>query len=315
LTVGDDGRAPHAAVGCPVNAATQLWTESSLRWLGSEFGSRQLRQDVVLPNARFIPPGYAATGPEIERLVALACLHMQVDRQTIDLRLFDGSEEKQAAARTGRSRAVGHFQVEDGRFVVSLDLSESADAVMLLAIVAHELGHVRLLGERRIGSERRDHERLTDLLTVFFGFGIFTTNAAMRFDRGARGFWIQPTEKYDDRTLNAASNSGYQRLGYLTSGEFGYALGCFSWLRGESDPAWARFVNPGPLAEMRKSLTYLKGVSKPGELPSQRVLNPAATVGNAASVGSAIGRGPAGFTIPVPRQSAEAARQDPECSR
>jgi hypothetical protein len=296
-----------------VSTATQLWTESSLRWLVGEFGSRQLRQDVVLPGGRFIPPDYAATGPQIERVVTLACLHMQVDRQMIDLRLFDGSEEKKAAARTGRERAVGHFRVENGRFVVSLDLSEAADALQLLAIVAHELGHVRLLGEKRISSQRRDHERLTDLLSVFFGFGIFTTNAAMRFDRGARGFWIQPTEDYDDRTLNAAGNSGYQRLGYLSSGEFGYALGCYSWLRCESDPAWARFVNPGPLAEMRKSLTYLKSVSKPGELPSQRVLNPAVTVGNAVvSVVSAGGSGPAGFTIPIPRRSADAARQDPE---
>ena len=32
----------------------------------------------------------------------------------ITLELFDGSAEQQEAAKTGRSRAVGHFRIENG---------------------------------------------------------------------------------------------------------------------------------------------------------------------------------------------------------
>jgi hypothetical protein len=162
-----------------------------MHWFTEQFGSRQLRGSVVLPTARFLPPDYSATRSEIEHLVASARMHMQVDRRSIDLRLFDGSAEKQAA-QSGKKRAVGHFHMANGRAVVSLDLAEAADPVLLLAIVVHELCHVRLLGEKRITAERKDHERLTDLLTVFFGFGIFSTNAAMRFDRRASKAWIVP---------------------------------------------------------------------------------------------------------------------------
>jgi len=252
-----------------------------MHWFTEQFGSRQLQADVVLPTARFLPPDYSATKSEIEHLVTSACLHMQVDRQWIDLQLFDGSAEKRAA-QSGTKRAVGHFHMANGRAVVSLDLAEAADPIMLLAIVVHELCHVRLLGEKRITADRKDHERLTDLLTVFFGFGIFGTNAAMRFDRRASKAVIIPRGEFDDRTLNAArSNDGYNRLGYLSSAEFGYALGCYAWLRRELDPGWSKFVNPGPLAAMRQSLKFLTAASQPGELPTQRLLNKPIKVGSA----------------------------------
>jgi hypothetical protein len=252
-----------------------------MHWFTEQFGSRQLRSDVVLPTARFLPRDYSATGPEIEHIVASACLHMQVDRRWIDLRLFDGSAEK-LLAQPGKKRAVGHFHMANGRAEVSLDLAEAADPVLLLAIVVHELCHVRLLGEKRISADRKDHERLTDLLTVFFGFGVFSTNAAMRFDRRASKAWIMPNGEFDDRTLNAArSNDRYHRLGYLSSAEFGYALGCYAWLRLELNPGWSKFVNPGPLATMRQTLSFLTAASQPGELPTQRLLSKPTKVRNA----------------------------------
>jgi hypothetical protein len=266
--------------GRPLDASAQIWIESSLRWFLDQFGARQLRADVVVPTARFLPAGYSATTEQIEQLVMSACIRMEVDRQRIDLRLFDGSAEKEAAERSGRKRTVGHFQMERGRAVVSLDLSEAADPVVLLAIIAHELSHVRLLGERRISAQRPDQERLTDLLTVFFGYGVFSTNGAMRFDRRG-GFYVVPRGEFDDRTLNAASNAGYHRLGYLKSDEFGYALSCYAWLRKEHNPAWAKFVNAGPLGVMRQGLTFLASASKPGALPTEQMLNQNIKVGNA----------------------------------
>ena len=155
----------------------------------------------------------------------------------ITLGLFDGWAEQQEAAKTGRSRAVGHFRIENGRAVIALDQSECADPKLLTAIAVHELCHLRLLGEHRVRAERPDGERLTDLLTVYFGFGIFSTNAAMRFARADRGWSILPVGELDDRTLNAARHEGYQRLGYLSSAEFGYALACYCWLRRDSDLA------------------------------------------------------------------------------
>jgi hypothetical protein len=270
-----------ATAGCPVGPAVQAWTESSMRWFTDEFGTEVLQRDVILPAAGFIPPGYSATPDEIRAVVSQLCILMLVDPSRVKIDLFDGSAQKQEAAKLGKSRTVGHFHMEDGRAIIGLDSSETSDPLLLAAIAVHEICHVKLLGEGRLSAQRADQERLTDLLTVFFGFGVFSTNAALRFARAMRGWSVVPQGDFDDLTLNAARrNDSYNRLGYLKSQEFGYAMACFCWLRHETDPAWARTLNPGPLTYLKQGLAYLARNSANGEFPTQRVINKSAQIGN-----------------------------------
>jgi len=107
---------------------------------------------------------------------------------------------------------------------------------------------------------------------VYFGFGILGANAAMRFTRANRGWMIVPSGGFEDRELNAASRSeGYHRLGHLRSAEFGYVLACYSWLRREQAPSWARYLNPGLFAYMKQGLAYLARVGAVGRLPTESV--------------------------------------------
>lgn len=111
-----------------------------------------------------------------------------------------------------------------------------------MAVLAHELGHHRLIGEGRVSRDRRDGEPLTDLLTVFFGVGRFNANAAHRFAQNARG-WRRTS------------------LGYLNQPMFGYALARYAWLRGESDPSWYRLLDTNPRGYFREGLRYLRRTS------------------------------------------------------
>lgn len=256
---------------CPVDARTQEWMESSVRWFLGQFGTDVIYRDPVLPTADFLPgPGYAASVAEIEDIVGRLGELMQVAPENFALELFDGAGEEEVVTASGKSHAVGHFRVADGRMVISLDQRETAAPAQLAAIAVHELCHLRLLGEGRIRRDRADGERLTDLLTVYFGFGVFTANAAMSFSRGHRGFTIVPTAEFDDRTLNGARRGeGYRRLGYLSTAEFGYALACYSWVRGEAElPGWARHVNPGPRLSMEQGLAYLRRTTRRPAPPS-----------------------------------------------
>lgn len=112
----------------------------------------------------------------------------------------------------------------------------------LVATIAHELGHVLLLGDGRISAEQEDHEPLTDLLTIFFGLGIFSANAAFEYSREVRGGY------------GYASTS---RLGYLTEPMYGYGLARYAWIRGEMDPGWARYVDTNPRTFLKRGLRYL----------------------------------------------------------
>jgi hypothetical protein len=155
--------------------------------------------------------------------------------------------------------------------VIGPDLAEACDPAGLMAIVAHELCHVRLLGEQRIERSRPDQERLTDLLTVYLGLGLLTANAAFAYSTGTRRWTVQHGGGLDERTLNAARQDGYRRVGYLNEREFGYALACWSWLR-DDHPDWAGELNPRARAALSRGLAYLERTSSGERFPTERVL-------------------------------------------
>ena len=64
--------------------------------------------------------------------------------------------------------------------------SQAADPMALVATIGHELGHERLAGEGRVAG-RADEEQLTDLLTVYFGLGVFNANAAFQYTSAGGG--------------------------------------------------------------------------------------------------------------------------------
>jgi hypothetical protein len=116
-----------------------------------------------------------------------------------------------------------------------LDSALLTNGEKLIATVAHELAHVKLLGERRI--EEND-EPLTDLTTVLFGFGIFNTNCSFNF--------------------NANQHSWeYSKLGYLPQNEWGYALALFAYCREEENPDWMRYLNKQSQVDFRDSMNWI----------------------------------------------------------
>ncbi|MGD0602948.1 MAG: hypothetical protein ABSA53_05015 [Streptosporangiaceae bacterium] len=275
---------PDTTLECPVSRSEQEWIEASMSWCGREFGQDVLRRDIVRPTDFLRPPPGTAAPEPIAALVSRVCALMQVSLAEIKVNLFDASAARNKAGTrgSGRKYAVGHFRMLDGQPVIDLDQSESADRAHLTAIIAHELGHVRLHGEGRITADRPDSERLTDLLTVYFGLGIFTANAALRYTRDNRNWSVLPVGYLDERTLNASRNDGYKRLGYLSEQEFGYALGCYCWLRGETVPGWATHLNPGLQGYLTRSLAYLAKAGQGNDLPTQRLLGRVVRCGNAA---------------------------------
>jgi hypothetical protein len=144
-----------------------------------------------------------------------------------------------------------------GRQVITLDRSNAAEPARLIAVIAHELGHVRLLGERRIASDREDQEPLTDLLSVYLGMGIFAANAA--FDFSQTGLYL--------------GRQGWraQRLGYLTEQMFGYGLAWYAVLRGEADPPWAKYLDTNPRVYMKHGIRYLRHDNYARGITSQAV--------------------------------------------
>src|SRR6185369_12133724 len=106
--------------------------------------------------------------------------------------------------------------------------SQLQDPFVLVATIAHELGHVILLGRGLLNPKTEDHEPLTDLLTILLGLGVFTANCAARF--------IQ----YQDERQAGWS---MQRLGYLPEQVHGYARARFAVELGEAKSEWDKHLS------------------------------------------------------------------------
>jgi hypothetical protein len=132
---------------------------------------------------------------------------------------------------------------ESGRMVVAIRSTMLKDPLTLVATVAHELGHVILLGGNLLDRNNPDHEPLTDLVTVFVGMGIFTANSAARFQ-----------QFQDDQRIGWSA----QRLGYLSERVFGYALARFALERREHKPVWSRHLSPNVHSDFKRSKRWLE---------------------------------------------------------
>jgi hypothetical protein len=229
-----------------VRPQEQAWIERSLDWLTAQFGRAVLLGEVLTPTDEHFPGVYAGSTEDVEDLVARLCAHMGVDRAGIELEHESDDIDPRLAGHvpltTAWSGAAGHYRRHNGRAVIAIRDDLAARPMALVATVAHELGHARLIGEGRADPAAGDHEPLTDLLTVHFGLGIFGANAAFDRFRRVRG----------EFTYTHTS-----RLGYLTEPMFGYALARYAWLRGEPAPAWARFLDTNPRALLKQGLRYL----------------------------------------------------------
>lgn len=233
---------------CPVEAEDKAWIEESMLWLIEEFGADTLRnRSVILPTIDFFPDQFSGDEDDLPALVNRVCAYMDVDPQRVELELF--SDARATASRDlpvceySHNGAAGHYRKRRGKFVVSLESSQLSDPTCLIATVAHELGHVRLLGEGRVAADYQDHEPLTDLLTVFLGMGVFTGNSVFSFSQWTGGF-----------------SEGWQteRRGYMTEEMFGYALAALAWMRGEIKPAWPKYLEGNVSAYFKNGQKYLE---------------------------------------------------------
>jgi hypothetical protein len=232
-----------------VPSREQAWIEKMLAWCVEHVGELPLRGPVVEPTAAFFPEPYAGSPQDALRIVERVRVLMGIgaDRVSVELAADGMSADLDAMPlhRTRRAIIAGHYQQREGRGLIRIDPTQADDAPRLVAVAAHELCHELLLGRGGLpGADGEDHEPLTDLLTVYTGFGIFTANAAFHFESYRAGGWRTRT------------------LGYLTVPMFGYALACCAWLRGEAGdtgklPGWAQFLDANPHGYMKQGARYL----------------------------------------------------------
>jgi len=75
-------------------------------------------------------------------------------------------------------------------YFIGLNVQNAADPLPLVAILAHELAHVRLFEQLAGTEDQLEAEIMTDLATVFLGLGLFTANSVILEAKGHNP-WIE----------------------------------------------------------------------------------------------------------------------------
>jgi hypothetical protein len=241
----------------PVTEEERLWVDEGFRRLGRMLGSSRLQNAaVILPTDEYFPHPYTPTEAGLETLFVQVCAYMRVPRNHVQLAVIPDSKELVEMLPEYSYKPEGpaglHYGPADEyeRALVAVQQSLLKDPLVLVATLAHELGHVILLGGGHLSRDDEDMEPLTDLVTVYLGLGIFNANASRLF----RQF-------QDGRQQGWSMN----RLGYLPEVVFAYALARFAAERGEEHPAWTSHLSTNLKTWFRQSAAWLKKDSQPIE--------------------------------------------------
>jgi hypothetical protein len=218
---------------------SRRWIRTSMDWMIAEFGRDVLLRPIVLPTD-VIPDGY--DGSEAAATAVCNCVDERMGLRPGQCALsFELNGVRRPVNRLVVREGSGRWIRGEAQNEIMLSPALAADPVALIAIYAHEAGHELLLGGGRINLARRpDHEPLTDLVTVFFGLGIFTANAAYERRPRPNGRGKQPLAR-----------------GYLREAALSEALAHYAKLRGERHPEWDRYLDPPVRRGMRNQLAVL----------------------------------------------------------
>jgi len=241
---------------CPCDSAAKNWIEERLEWLAGEFDDSAFTgRKVILPTPTFFPDPYDGSKTAVRRLLDRVCEYMDVVPDLVALRFVADAGKIWLVNESGQllPGAAGTYEEGDDKFIIRIDKSGLDDPMGLIGTIAHELAHVRLLGESRIMSEIFDNELLTDLTVVHFGLGIFLAN----------------TPRNWDSQLSTWPDTELRRPEYMSPPMFGWALAHLAWFRGEESPEWTRYLTGAARTNLRQGLRYLLATKDSWYRPSR----------------------------------------------
>ncbi|HKI36366.1 MAG TPA: hypothetical protein VKA46_31200 [Gemmataceae bacterium] len=230
---------------CPCDPAAKPWVEDRLRWLTGQFGLHVLlERPVILPTEEYFPDPWDGSPKAAQAMFRRVCEYMGVEPDALELQFFDAKPTSLHALDPSLGIAAGTWSGAEQpweRGVIRIEKGGLDRPADLVGVMAHELAHQRLLGERRADADAFDNELLTDLTAVFHGFGVFLANNP-RKSTGQLSHW---------------PGSKLYRPEYLSEPMLGYALAHVAWHRDEASPAWAKALRWAPRAVFGQGLRFL----------------------------------------------------------
>lgn len=226
------------------------WQLAAWCWLlGHLGGIAALREaPLVTPTRNFFPPtdatGHARVKhvfEQVRRHAGMAdweCRLVAQPRQP-ELRLGE-----LIAVQRSRPDPAGTFDLDGNEPTITYDPAVAKDPMALVAVLAHELAHLRLAAFPDVlRGSRQLYERATDLATVALGFGLFGSNCAFGFERSQDPL---------------SQEWSWSSLGYMEECEWAFALAVMFELTGRDPSSASRYLKPHLFTDLRTAIGSLR---------------------------------------------------------
>lgn len=232
----------------PITFEDQIWVEESLSFLKESLGEEIVAVRVVEPSKEFFNRDFDSSEADamfiLERCEAL----MDIPKGIVLLDFYseeshyldDGTLLSSSADIMGRfSGAAGTYQKQEGKSIIRIETGQLKHPESLIATIAHELAHEKLLGENRIVE---NDEHLTDLTAIVYGFGIFIANAKFQFQSN----------------MNSGFGWQMQSQGYLPEQVSAYAMASLALKKNELNQDYKKYLDSSVEKYFEQSLGYLR---------------------------------------------------------
>jgi tetratricopeptide (TPR) repeat protein len=225
-----------------VTSEDKEWIENRIIWFIEAFGLDKLKeQPFILPTKKNFPYNNLSNSDQFQKLFEQICNYCEVNPNEISVKFFDdyGSKQWTTWIPLGEfNEPAGVYNqiypTDEKRFNIELAKSNLNNPQLLVSVIAHELAHVKLLGENYINYHDEDMEPLTDLACIFFGFGVFVANSVQTQDIN----WIK-------------------RSGYLPNQVISYANALICYITKNDAAQFYNLFNSNTLNLFKKDFEFL----------------------------------------------------------
>lgn len=230
----------------------KLWVEANLEWMFREFGEANfLKKPVSILESPFDKyPG--KIGENVDYFLSLVCSRLQIEPKLVNLEFYQGDgnpfdNSGGVLIEKNGSKPLGLYHHQNkitGKFDISLSTDLLEDIQVFISTLAHELCHLRLLGEHRIIVDNAEaNEHMTDLASIYFGFGVLIANTCTY-----------------QKTWTSGNHSGWSigKLGYLPQQIVVHALAVQAYLTDTGIPHWHKDLDRIPRKMFLQALNHLR---------------------------------------------------------
>lgn len=218
------------------------WVENNIVWFIEVFGLDKLKErPFISPTIDNFPYSNLNDMNQFQKLFEQLCEYWEVKSNEIKVKFFDDTKSKQWStwmiegkinAPLGLYNQI--YTTDEKRFSIEIAKSNLDNPQLLISVIAHELAHVKLLGENYINRTDPDMEPLTDLASIYFGFGVIVANSVQTKDI----YWIS-------------------RSGYLPNQLISYANALICYITQQDSNNYNNFLNGNTIDLFKKDIEYL----------------------------------------------------------